>query len=132
MKNQTSQPVKSSFDMISWISAAVAVLVIFLLRMRLNNIPFERDEGEFAYMGQIILKGLMPYAEAYNMKLPGTYYMYALIIKIFGSSPSEIHMGLMLCVGATMLMMYYVFKNFLNAPLAVSSSFIYGLMASSN
>lgn len=35
--------------------------------------PLERDEGEYAYAGQLMLQGIPPYQLAYNMKLPGTY-----------------------------------------------------------
>ena len=76
------------------IALFLGMLIILLLRSKVLGMPFERDEGEFAYMGQLILKGLMPYTDAYNMKLPGTYWMYALIIKIFGATPTGIHTGL--------------------------------------
>ena len=36
--------------------------------------PLERDEGEYAYIGQLILRGEIPYVAAHSMKLPGVYY----------------------------------------------------------
>ena len=36
----------------------IVVLLITYVRIRLLNFPLERDEGEYAYMGQLILKGL--------------------------------------------------------------------------
>src|ERR1039458_9666514 len=56
------------------VGALVLVIVFFaVVRMRLRNAPLERDEGEYAYMGQLILQGIPPYKLASNMKLPGTY-----------------------------------------------------------
>lgn len=49
----------------------VAGFVVYV-RVRLLNLPLERDEGEYAYAGQLILEGVPPYKEAWNMKLPGT------------------------------------------------------------
>ena len=54
------------------------------IRFHLRNIPLERDEGEYAYAGQLMLQGIPPYKLAYNMKLPGTYAAYALILAVFG------------------------------------------------
>src|SRR6187551_2013958 len=61
---------------------AVVMLFITFLRIRLADFPLERDEGEYALMGQMILQGIPPYEMAYNMKLPGVYYMYALLMSI--------------------------------------------------
>ena len=66
-------------------AALVIVLVIFaIVRIRLRNTPLERDEGEYAYAGQLMLQGDPPYHLAYNMKLPGTYAAYAVMMAAFG------------------------------------------------
>jgi len=44
--------------------------------------------GEYAYAGQLILQGVPPYKEAYNMKLPGTYAAYAVTIPQTAASPA--------------------------------------------
>src|SRR5262249_20001496 len=55
-------------------TVAAALLLVALVRLRLADVPLERDEGEYAYAGQLILHGIPPYQQAYNMKFPGTYY----------------------------------------------------------
>ena len=65
---------------------ALTVLFVLFVRVRLRDMPIERDEGEYAYAGQLILQGVPPYKEAYNMKLPGTYAAYAAIMAVFGTS----------------------------------------------
>jgi len=78
-------------------TAALMVFTLALLaRLRLVGLPFERDEGEYAYAGWLITKGVPPYLLAYNMKLPGVYLAYALIIAVAGSSSTAIHVGLLL------------------------------------
>jgi hypothetical protein len=72
--------------------------------MHLRNMPLERDEGEFAYVGQLMLQGIPPYKIASNMKLPGTYAAYAAIMAVFGETASGIRIGLILVnVAATVL-----------------------------
>jgi Dolichyl-phosphate-mannose-protein mannosyltransferase len=81
--------------------AAYAALIVALalfafIRVRLRTMPLERDEGEYAYAGQLILQNVPPYKLVYSMKLPGTYYVYAAIMAIFGQTPAAIHLGVML------------------------------------
>ena len=45
-----------------------------------------RDEGEFTYIGRLMLPGIPPYLMAYNMKLPGIYAAYALLMAVFGQT----------------------------------------------
>ena len=67
-----------------YLAIALVILLIAGIRFRLRDFPLERDEGEYAYAGQLILQGIPPYELAYNMKLPGTYAAYAAIMAIFG------------------------------------------------
>ena len=53
----------------AWIFLAVIVFgLVIAIRIRLLGIPLERDEGEYAYAGQLMLQGIPPYKLAYNMK----------------------------------------------------------------
>ena len=67
------------------------ILFFSLIRFRLRDVPLERDEGEYAYAGQLMLQGVPPYSLAYNMKLPGTYAVYAAILAVFGQTPTAVH-----------------------------------------
>ncbi len=80
--------------------------VVAVARLRLLAFPLERDEGEYAYAGQLILQGIPPYELAYNMKFPGTYLAYAAIMALFGQTPAGIHFGLLLLTTATALMLF--------------------------
>src|SRR5512136_3438095 len=79
-----------------WIAVAIVIAFVAAVRIRLLQIPLERDEGEFAYMGQLMLQGIPPYLLAYNMKFPGIYAAYALMMAIFGQTIAAIHLGLMI------------------------------------
>ena len=65
-----------------WFLAVVTALVIYV-RLRHIDIAFERDEGEYTYAAQEILRGRVPYLDFYNMKLPGVYYFFAFIFSLF-------------------------------------------------
>jgi hypothetical protein len=81
--------------------AAIATLTLILLasaavRWHLRDVPLERDEGEYGYMAQLINQGVPPYVAAYNMKLPGTYAIYAVFLRAFGDDAPGIRVGLLL------------------------------------
>ncbi len=92
---------------------AAIVLLGAALRLRLLSVPFERDEGEYAYAGQLILQGVVPYDLAYTMKLPGVATAYAAIMALFGQSDVAIHFGLLLISAVTTVMIYAVGRRWL-------------------
>ena len=86
----------------------LTLAVVAYVRLRLADLPLERDEGEYAYAGQLILDGVPPYQLAYNMKFPGTYYAYAAQMMLFGQSPTGIRLGLLVVNLATALVVFLV------------------------
>src|SRR5262245_12288115 len=108
-----------------WALLAVVAAILFVgyVRLRVADVPLERDEGEYAYAGRLILEGIPPYQLAYNMKFPGTYYAYALILAVFGRTPWGIHTGLLVVNAATVLLVYALGRRLLGAlPAAVAAS----------
>ena len=118
----------SSID-IFIVGLGLILVVVALLRFRLLGIPLERDEGEYAYMGKLILNGIMPYSEAYNMKLPGTYFMYAFIMLIFGDSYTGIHSGLMVMTLGSIVLLFYALKQLFNPMIALVTVASYAIMS---
>src|SRR5437870_12086927 len=93
----------------AWIFLAAIVLgLVIAIRIRLLNVPLERDEGEYAYAGQLMLHGIAPYKLAYNMKFPGTYAFYAMIMSLFGQTTVGIHLGFLLVNLATVVLVLVI------------------------
>ena len=90
----------------AWVSVAAVVLAAALIRLRLLEVPLDRDEGEYAYFGQLLLAGVPPYAAAYNLKLPGIYGAYALILGALGQTTAAIRIGLIVVTSATTVCLY--------------------------
>jgi hypothetical protein len=121
-KDKPGPTVHSPFSLLRqrrWLFALLlaAILVTTFIRARLRSMPLERDEGEYAYSGQLMLQGIPPYKLAYNMKLPGTYAAYAGVMAIFGQSPSGIRLGLILFNIATILFIFLLAERLFD-PLA--------------
>ncbi len=92
----------------------ISVVAAMLIRIRFLEFPLERDEGEYAYMGSLILQGIAPYTESYNMKMPGIYAIYALIMALFGESVAGIKVGLMLFVAASTVFVFLIARRWFN------------------
>jgi 4-amino-4-deoxy-L-arabinose transferase-like glycosyltransferase len=109
----------------------LALLFIAVVRIRLLATPLERDEGEFAYAGQLMLQGIPPYKLFYNMKLPGIYAAYAVLMLFFGQGVSGIHFGFLLVNLAASLLLFRLARRFLDVPGAVAASASYALLSTS-
>ena len=115
----------------AWLVVLTVILLVVFVRVRLRELPLERDEGEYAYAGQLILDGVPPYKLAYNMKLPGTYAAYALIMAALGQSPSGIHLGLCLVNVASIVLMFLIGRKILDDTAGVFAATTFGLLSTS-
>src|SRR5437762_233675 len=115
----------------AWIFVALSVLLVLAVRVRLREMPLERDEGEYAYAGQLILQGVPPYTAAYNMKLPGTYAAYACIMAVFGQTPSGIHLGLMLVNAASIVLVFLIGRRLLDETAGAVAAVVFALLSTS-
>jgi len=109
----------------------LVVLLFALVRFRLREIPLERDEGEYAYAGQLMLQGIPPYELAYNMKLPGTYAAYAGVLAIFGQTPAGIHVGLILINAVTTLLVFLLGEKLFGRLGGMVAAASYALLSTS-
>jgi len=105
-----------------------ALLMVVVVRVRMTGFPLERDEGEYAYAGQLILEGIPPYKLVCNMKLPGTYLAYAGLMSIFGQTAEGIHFGLLVVDLASMLVLFALARKLLDLDGAVIAAAAFGLM----
>jgi hypothetical protein len=113
----------------SWLLVGLAILFVVVVRVRLREMPLERDEGEYAYAGQLMLQGVPPYKEAYNMKLPGTYAAYAVIMAVLGQTASGIHLGVMVVNVASIVLVFLVGRKLLDEVTGVVAAICFALMS---
>lgn len=112
-----------------WTFLALVVAVVICVRVRLLDFPLERDEGEYAYAGQLIRQGIPPYELAYNMKMPGTYLAYAGLMTIFGETPAGIHLGLLVVNLSTLALLFLLALRYCSHSGAAAGTAAYALMA---
>ena len=130
-KSHSTPVPKSSFwnnPLFIYALLSICLLIVFIARMHLLPFPLERDEGEYAYMARLMLDGFAPYTQAYNMKLPGTNVMYAILMTFFGQNTEGIHLGLALLSVCSMILMFLTSLHFVSRIQALFASLIFGLL----
>ena len=94
----------------SWPLMVILVMTA-LIRLNFLDYPFERDEGLYAYFASLILEGKTPLKDFYDTKPMGLFYMYAVIIAIFGKSVQGLHIAFLLVNLANILLVFNICKK---------------------
>jgi len=115
---------------IAWIALlALTLVVVLAIRLRLLEVPLERDEGEYAYAGQLLLQGVPPYQLAYNMKFPGTYAAYGLLMAVFGQTTRGVHLGLLLVNAASIALLFLLARRLVGLRAACAAAATYAVLS---
>ena len=77
-------------DRIFALALVVVALLALALRAPVAGLPFERDEGEYAYIAQRWFEGDVPYRDAFDQKPPGIFVFYAAAFAAFGESEAAV------------------------------------------
>jgi 4-amino-4-deoxy-L-arabinose transferase-like glycosyltransferase len=108
---------------------ALVLLATAAIRLRLLDAPLDRDEGEYAYFGQLLLHGIPPYATAYHAKLPGVYAAYAAVLATFGHTIAGIHLGLLVVNAATGVLVFVVAARLFTRAAALAAATVFVVLS---
>ncbi|HBG28162.1 MAG: hypothetical protein A2Y10_19470 [Planctomycetes bacterium GWF2_41_51] len=108
------------------------ISITIIIRIRFLSTPLERDEGEYAYAGQLMLQGIPPYSLAYNMKMPGIYAAYAVILAVFGQTQSAIHFGVLILNTATIVFLFLLAKRLFGPAAGVAAAVFFAITSISS
>ncbi len=112
-----------------WLALICVLLFVAAVRIRLRDMPLERDEGEFAYGGQLLLQGVPPGRLLYTLKLPGTHAAYAALMFLFGQSNAGVHLGFLLVNAATIVLLFLLARVLLGNVAASIAAATFGLLS---
>jgi 4-amino-4-deoxy-L-arabinose transferase-like glycosyltransferase len=115
----------------------VAIFFIFLI---LPTIVFLRivsfsamgcwDVGTYAYIGDMILKGQIPYRDIWDNKPPLIYYLNALLFKIFGSHYNTIAIFEIGWIFITSIFIYKLARSIFQRTISLCISLIFAVYIS--
>jgi 4-amino-4-deoxy-L-arabinose transferase-like glycosyltransferase len=119
----------------------VAAVILYVLRRHFIDIPLERDESAYAYLGKRALEGQIPYRDFYEMKPPLLFYSYAVLVALFGYSAAGLHWAALAlgfwnsiwvyAIGARFFGFFYGFVACLSYVLLIANPFTTAMLAES-
>lgn len=113
---------------LSWPIIFAVIAGASVIKLHLLGIPLERDEGEYAYIAQLLMGGTPLYFSAFSAKLPGIYFFYAVIMMLFGQNPTGIHFGLLLLSGATTVFVFLLGRRLLDTYAGVAAAVAFAIL----
>lgn len=121
------QPAAPSFRLAipEWAVVAGLAMLTFLLRLQYLDIPLERDESVYYYIGKAALDGGRPYFDFYEMKPPGLFYSYALLVALFGFSGAGAHLALLFVTLSNTAFTYLIARQLGGRNLATLAAFAF-------
>jgi len=132
--NKPAEPAKkylgfSKDDYPYLIGLGIIICLIAYIRANFLNVPFERDEGSYAYCGRIILDGAVPFKDIGSQRLPGVFYSYALMVAIFGYTLKSLHLGFIILNIISTIVIFLIGRRLMNNLAAVSCALCWALLS---
>jgi hypothetical protein len=113
----------------AWCALAAVLLGAGAIRVRLLEVPLERDEGEYAYIAQLMREGVPPYVEAYSMKLPGVPAAYAVALWLLGPTASAVHLTLLVVNAITTVLVFLLARAWMDPRGATAAAATFALLS---
>ncbi len=109
---------------------ALFIVILFLfIRIGFREIPIERDEGSYAYMGQLLLKGDIPYQDFYEMKPPALYYSYAVLSAVSGGDIAMMHVWMAVFLALGGMLLFFLVSRWLDEGAGLIATLSYMVLA---
>ena len=99
------------------------------MRLPFLHVPLERDEGAYGYMAQRILAGEVPYRDAFDHKPPLVYFVFALLVKFFGSSVEAIRIPTLIYSLGTTIAFFFLAGIFWGTGWGLVAAFLYAVFS---
>ncbi len=97
---------KSNYLIIAGFFISLAVFVY--TGFKYIQLPLDRDEGTYLYMGYSFIHGYVPYVDFYEIKPPGIFLVYGLFHLLFGWTTETLHSGVFFIQLATACFIYKI------------------------
>ena len=99
--------------------------LVFLRALPNLRYPLGRDQATYCVIGQGLLHGQLLYRDLWDNKPPGIFYIYALIVKIFGHVMWSVGVVDILWLLAISCCIFYFARRYLGMAAAVLSAIFY-------
>ena len=108
-----------------------SLLLNVLLKIPFVNVPLDRDYGIYGYHALFKLRGKkVPYRDTAENHPPGRWFLYMVLIKLFGVSRKVFRISNIAFHVFTNVVVFLLARTLFNGTVAVISSFFYAFLSS--
>ncbi len=100
----------------SWL--LVGLGLVFLRAIPNLRFPIGRDQATYCVIGRGLLQGQLLYRDLWDNKPPGIFYLYSLIVKVFGPVMWSVGVVDILWLLAISVCIFYFAKRYIGTPAA--------------
>jgi hypothetical protein len=112
----------------TWLAIAL-IMVALVSRIFLGDIAMTRDEGMYGYLGQLAIRGFIPYVDFYEMKPPALFYLYGLGGTLFGFTDMGLRLFSLLVNAVSCLMIYLILQRHISRLFAFIAVVLFALLS---
>src|SRR5260370_37931180 len=110
-------------------SVLLVVLMTLALRTQLLSVPFERDEGEYAYIGWRLGHHELPYRDWVDQTPPAIFWVYQFALSLPMEPIKAVHLVAALYSAATACALYFLALRFASRQWAVVAALLFALLS---
>ena len=104
-----------------------SVLLVLLVALPILTYPMGRDQGMYANIANTINRGGTPFVDMWDIKPPPIYYIYALGIRLFGTTTEAIRALDLIFVPFGMLGLFLLGGTMTNKRVGLWAGLLYGV-----
>jgi 4-amino-4-deoxy-L-arabinose transferase-like glycosyltransferase len=105
------------------------VLITAALRIPFLDLPFERDEGGYAYIASRLDAHELPYRDWIDQKPPGIFWIYRAALTLPLESVRAVHLVAILVSAASSCALFFLARRFVSSFWAFSASAAFALFS---
>ena len=95
------------------------ILLLAGIRLHSFPMPLERDEANYAYVGERLFAGDRMYIEQWDHQPPAIFAFYGLLGKIFGTSPGVFRWTATVFSACTLVLIFLIMRSFYSSVTAL-------------
>jgi hypothetical protein len=111
------------------ISLAIIIFTVLTIKVPLLGIPFERDEGEYAYIGWRMGLDELPYRDWIDQKPPGIFWIYRLALNLPVEPVRAIHLMGLVFSAASACALFFLSSRFMKHFWAVICAVLFAILS---
>ena len=111
------------------LSVAIIVFLTAAIRVPLLGVPFERDEGEYAYIAWRLGHHELPYRDWIDQKPPGIFWIYRLALNLPLDPIRSVHFMGLLFSAASAGALFVLARRFMSRPWAAGAAALFAILS---